>query len=353
MDYETKKSLILQRMKQGEGLFKFDINTADRYELDDSAGPDVNNSHYFCYFSFKNQETLFYRSARRGGDAKDEVWLVFRDKSGNVYMASKDHYSHEEGNPTTITCIEPEKVMKFEYHGFVRKAVLTKNGYAINDNLPLLSAKMVATFYGKTQIFEFTRDLDPEVTAGCIAREEDISNVQNAFKAIHQVHYEQGGLCDLEIEIDGVKSSVKDGPSMRDHSYGRRVWDFFDRYIWNIILTEKGDLIHNSWMQYPVLKELQAGFDLSPTKFLSLRETTKMDDVPCVGTTPKEWTVVTTYKDGSKHTITGRPDFVVPFLFEDDFLVNEGVCEYLIDGKIRGRGIGEFSFNANKNRWKR
>jgi hypothetical protein len=46
-------------------------------------------------------------------------------------------------------------------------------------------------------------------------------------------------------------------------------------------------------------------------------------------------------------------DFVCPFSFADGkFFVNEGVSEFTVNG-VRGRGIAEFGFNADKNKWTR
>ena len=346
-----KKKIVIQSMEKKKKANPFDIEYSDNYQLPNDATSDVNNSHYFFAFDFDTKECVYFRSARRGADAFDEVWLVYRDALGNVYRSNKDHYSKDEKNPTIVSCLEAGKRMKFTYDGFVRRAKLTTKGYVVADDSMQIPLKLEGIFVGTTPIFEFTTHMDSSVTAAAIAKEKFDKDFQNAFNAIYQIHYEQGGKITLNIDLNNEKSKLNDFHSIRDHSYGKRNWNFFDRYIWNIVILENGEFVHSSMMRYPVLKELQAGFIISKD-IIGLKSSTSMDDIPVVGTTPNEYKVEVVFANEKKSVIEASLDFVCPFYFENDFNVNEGVCDFTVDG-VRGKGIGEFAFNHDKNRWSR
>ena len=329
----------------------FDIEYSDNYQLEDGATSDINNSHYFFAFSFNSKECMYFRSAKRGGAALDEVWMVYRDEAGNVYRSVKDHFSKNEKNPTSVNCIEAGKKMEFIFDGLVRLCKLTDRGYVVDEEVEAIPLKLTSFFEGTTDVFEFTHHMDSNVTASAISKEKFNKEFQNAFNAIYQVHYEQGGKVNFTVTLNNEKRAVKDFHSIRDHSYGKRNWDFFDRYIWNIIILENGDFIHSSMMRYPVLRELQAGFKIN-TQMTSLKQSTPMDNIPIVGTTPGEYSIDVVFSDDSKAKVDVCLDFVCPFYFEKDFNVNEGVCDFVVDG-LKGKGIGEFGYNKNKDRWVR
>lgn len=351
MFYHLKKAIIRKRIAKKAANSNFNLEEAEFYVLPPDASGDINNSHYFTIPGITGNERMFLRSAKRGADAEDEVWLTFVDADGNVFINDKDHIQKGEHDPVTITAIEPGVKIAFRYDGTVKKGIIDNKRATIDENSESLKCLVEGEFIGKSKVFEFTQDLDPTVTASCIAREKDLKNVQNAFEQIYQVHYEQGGLINMTVTIGDKKYELKDCPAVRDHSYGRRVWDFFNRYIWSVILTEDGNLINTSYIRYPVLDQLNAGFIINEKEKISLIKSGDMDDLPMTGRTPDTFEFKTAYADGTKHHIEGKLDFFVPYYFVGEFLVNEGFCDFLIDGKIKGKGIGEFAFCKDKSRW--
>lgn len=77
-----------------------------------------------------------------------------------------------------------------------------------------------------------------------------------------------------------------------------------------------------------------------------------MDMLPVTGDVPDAYSVDVTYIGGEKKTFNVKKQFAVPFVFDDGFVVNEGVAEFECDG-IKGLGIAEFAFNADSARWYR
>ena len=351
--YKLKKLLIKRGLKKHQRNSDFDIEVADRYFLTGKEEPGINDSHYFSFHSFNTLERIIYRSSRRSGNATNELWFIYRDKDGNIYLPVKDHFTQKEVHPCSVTCIDAGKTMKVEYKGKVIRGIESKD----KEIVPDLKAKpidcyMKAIFTAVSPVFEFSRDQDPEVLASCIAKEKDMNNVRNAFKQVYQIHYEQSGFSDIEITLDNKTTSIYKMVTMRDHSYGKRDWDFFDRYIWSMVLLENGDMLQTGWMQYPVVKELQSGCIIGKNKAVSGYKNTPMDNMPCTGTNADKLDFNCKYADKSVRNIKGDLDFKVATHFDGCFTVNIGVYKYDVDG-IQGRGVCEFAYNTDKSRWKR
>lgn len=330
----------------------FDIEYSDRYELPVDAESRQNNSHYFVFTDFNTGETLFLRSALRGGNDTDELWLMYRDRKGNVLLQEKDHIEKGERSPVRVECVEPGKKMRFQYDGNVLPAISTPEGYIIDEEAQPQKLTLDGEFTGTTIPFEFSCHMAPKTMARAISREKFTKSFQQTMKAIHQVHYEQAGRVTATIRTGDNEVLLTDLPAVRDHSFGKREWNYFDRYIWSIVLLENGDFIHTSMMRYPAISNLQAGFYISGEKTKSLYYATAMDDLPAIGTVPESFSLFVVYEDGERKQIFAKEDMRFPFFFDDDYKVVEGVYEFNVDG-IRGRGIAEFSFNKDRSRWSR
>ena len=353
MFYKLKKALIKSSLKKHKKNSDFDIEKADRYKLEGNEEPGVNDSHYFSFHSFNSLERIIYRSSRRSGSATNELWFIYRDENGKIYLPVQDHFQQNEVHPCDVTCIKAGETIKIEYRGKVIQAVETSDKEFVPDPKGKgTDCYMKAIFNAVSPVFEFSRDQDPEVLASCIAREKDMSNVKNAFKQVYQIHYEQSGFSDIEITIEGKTKVIPKMVTMRDHSYGKRDWNFFDRYIWSMILLENGEMIQTGWMQYPVIKELQSGCHIGKDKSVSGFRNTTLDSMPCTGTNADKIEFTCNYADKSINNIKGSLDFKVATHFDGCFTVNIGVYKYDVNG-LQGRGVCEFAYNTDKSRWKR
>ncbi len=350
LGFNIKKKIISRSIDKKKRTNVFDIDYADNYELDKDAAKEMNNSHYFVGFNFENDEMFYIRLGRRGGDYPDELWMVYRDKERNVFVEEFDHISKGGKIPAKVEAAEAGKKIKFIYDGFVYPAVKGSRGYTADKKQDKLSFKMEVEFEGGTEPFEFMQHLATETTANALAAEK-LSNLKQ-FRYLQQVHYEQAGKVNGTVEIGGKMSPIRDYQVVRDHSFGPREWDNFDRYVWTIIVLENGAVYHTSLIRYPFLKELRAGFAIENGKTVSLLSSTSMDALPVTGSTPEAFKMQTQYTDGSKRNIECRLDFVVPYYFKGDFNVNEGFSDFTVDG-VRGKGIAEFAFNKDSSRWTR
>lgn len=338
----------LDKKKKGK---VFDLEKADNYVLPEGAEGATNNSHYFSMHKLDTKECLYFRLAKRGGDVSDELWLVYRDENGTVYMAEKDHIKKGDKIPAEIKCIEAGKAFTFSYDGTVIKATKGEKGY-VPEGEPV-HLKLSGTFTGQSECFEFSYHMSSKPMAIALSKEKLDEARMKELEENHQIHYEQGGIATAEIDLGGKKSVMSEFPTFRDHSFGKRDWNYFDRYVWLMGMLENGDFIHTSLIRYPCVSQLQAGFYMSPGKpTTSILKATSMDDLPVTGGVPEKFAFDVKYVNGENVHVECALDFTCPFYFSDDFNINEGVSDFTVNG-IRGRGITEFGFNKDSSRWKR
>lgn len=350
---KIKRAIIARVLDKRKAGKVFDFESADRYELPSDANGAMNNSHYFFMTDLKKNNCLYFRLAKRGGGVADEVWLVYRDSSGEIYMAVSDRIAKGAYMPARVECEKTGEAMRFFYDGDVVKAKKTEKGYVPDESGKKLKLKIDGRFAGESECFEFSYNMSSKPMAIALSKEKIDKQMLKEFEENHQIHYEQAGKGYADIDLGGRKARFDGLPAFRDHSYGKRDWNYFDRYAWIMCLLETGEFIHTSLVRYPVLKHLQAGFYIPKGgKAVSILESTPLEKiaVPSCGNTPESLEIDVKYVDGSKKNIKTKLDFVCPFYFDDEFNVNEGLSDFTVNG-VRGRGITEFSFNKDKSRW--
>jgi hypothetical protein len=342
-----KQKLIEQSINRRKAEAVFDAGKADLYELPAGAEEGQNHSHYFSLHSFDTKECLFFRYARRGGNDADELWFVYRDADGTVYMQENDHVKKGEKAPCRVEPSGDGKTLRFYYDGFVRRGV--PDGKNMKPEGAALPLTCEGEFSGATLAFEFSHHMPAGTTARALSYEKLSKDFVKTLSSIHQTHYEQAGSARARITVDGTERNLK-LPAIRDHSFGTREWDYMDRYVWTCVLLENGDFVHTHLVRYPAVKHLQAGLVFQGGRVVHLDYATPLEDVPATGGVPENFAIEAVYTDGTKRRIEWNLDFAVPFLFKGDFLVNEGVSAFVING-VRGRGITEFSYNRDRARW--
>ena len=340
---------VLDKRKKGQA---FDLEYADNHN-DAGDISQMNNSHYYFFTDFATKECVFYRVAKRGGSAADEIWLTYRDRAGDIYMAASDHVAKGGYMPARVECETAGWVMRFYFDGDVVKAEKGERGYVPAAGGKKLKLKLDGKFVGTGDCFEFSYDMSSKPMAIALSKEKIDKQKLKEFENNHQIHYEQPGKAFVTIELDGKASEINGAPAFRDHSFGKREWNYFDRYTWIMGVLENGDAINTSFIRYPVLKHLQAGFYIeNGQKAVSILKATPVEKiaVPSYGNTPEAFGFDVKYVDGSVKRVDCKAEFICPYMFEGDFNVNEGVAEFTVNG-IKGRGITEFSFNKDKSRW--
>jgi hypothetical protein len=347
---KMKMRLVSRLIEKQKRDNPFDVNFSDPYELPPDADSWQNNSHYFTAHSFAGKECFFFRCGLRGRGGRDEVWFMFRDALGEVYLAEKDHYEKSTGFPASVRCVEAGKILEFSYKGPMRRAKQGENGFIPDLEGPRLDADFNARFEGLTEIYEFSRHGATESTARALAQEKFSGEFQDTLKKMHQVHYEQSGAVSGLATIGGKTTVFDKLAGFRDHSYGYRDWDYMDRHIWLVGVLENGDFFHTSLVRYPALRFLQAGFYKTGGRTIPLVSATPMKDFPAPGKCPGELAWEAVYVDGSKRQFRTKLDFAAAFNFGNAYSCFEGVSAYTVDGRP-GRGITEFGYNGDTSRW--
>ena len=350
---KIKKAIMTKQIDKRKAGSTFDIVASDTFEIPEGADASYNHSHYFSMHKLGSKESMFLRYARRGGDGKTEIWFTFRDKDGNVYYAEKDHYLKSEKCPVTLEIVEPGKLLKFTYKGDATLAEFNNGDAKATPKSKKVKVEMKGEFEGTSKLFEFSHHLPTEPLAHAFAKEKWTKAFIEALKENHQAHCEQQGLISCTIKIDGKIHEFNKVSSLRDHSYGKRDWGYFDRHIWILGLMENGDMFHTSFTRYPAVAQLSSGFYLRDGEPLAyVKRLQPMDTLPIVGKCPEELSYIVELDDGRTITVNTTREFEVQFDFQGNYTISEGVSTFEVDG-IKGRGITEFGFNPDKSKWTR
>ena len=331
--YPLKKALILRSLGKRRSTHPFLPEEAETYTMPADADEHQNNSYYFSCHDAAGT-SLLVRHAQRGPDSV-EVWFAYRDASGRAYINGRQLYPAGEA-PSAVKCIEPGAEWAFSFDGEAQE---------LSAGQPV-RAKLDAKFTASGDIFEFGHDVDACVMAEAIAREKWSRAFFEELQSNDQVHYEQPGRVKGTLEMDGEAVSI-DLPAMRDHSYGKRDWNYMNRHFWLMALMEDGRQLNANMVSYPVLK-LATGYYLDGAAVCVEQAHIKGDVQP--HTVPQAFELTVGLADGRTLNAACRCEEVFTFPFADGaYTIYEGVGSFEIEG-VRGRGILEFGWNRDSAR---
>uniref|UniRef100_A0A1B6EEL4 Uncharacterized protein n=2 Tax=Clastoptera arizonana TaxID=38151 RepID=A0A1B6EEL4_9HEMI len=142
----------------------------------------------------------------------------------------KDKVGTFSTNYLTFVPIQAMTLWKVSYRGPMR---------LLGDSKRKFNVKLEATFKSKLKVFDFDVDMKDNTIIKSISCEPWSISYFKRLKDYHQTHYEQHGELNGSVSIDGVHFDLLLN-CMRDHSYGRRDWTLFHRYILHIFTLEDG-----------------------------------------------------------------------------------------------------------------
>ncbi|MDR0368912.1 MAG: hypothetical protein LBH82_07240, partial [Bacteroidales bacterium] len=298
-----------------------------------------NNSYYFSLHDTSGKSILF-RLAKRGD--RDELWLVYHDNDGKSYR-NRDSLANAESS-ASVKCIKVGEEWQFQFTG-----ILTE----VNAETPTpIQATLNAVFTSTAPIFEFSRHSDSRATANALAREKLSKKFLKELSENHQVHYEQGGQASGTLQL-GEETIAFDMRAMRDHSFGKRNWDYMDRHVWLMVLLETGEVMNINMVRYPVIFEMQHGYLEKNGQYTNVLSCTEMDKITLSDKTPDTFTCDILLADGRKVKMRCEKEIEIDFPFDNGaYTIFEGIGKLELDG-VKGRGIIEFGYNADKKRWTR
>ncbi len=331
--YAIIKSQVEKRKKQNP----FDYEYAEHYKIPEGESNHPNNSYYFSLHDLEGKSLLF-RLANRGD--RDEVWFVYHDCNTKTYY-NRDMLANQD-TKVEVECLETGKLWRFKFSG-----PLIEVGDAHGTQH---TATFEGTFTASAPIFEFSRHMDSHPLARALSQEKWTKEFLGELQENFQVHYEQSGSVKGTLILDGQEIDI-DLKGMRDRSFGKREWNYMDRHIWLTAMLETGEVMNVNMVRYPAVRNLQTGYWEDHGKHTCVDYATSMDDLPVIGHVPDQVTCHVTLMDGRKLTMECEKEVEVPFPFDNgDFTIYEGIGKITING-VKGRGIMEFGFNKDPQRW--
>lgn len=306
-----------------------------RHRNDNVTG--FNDSSYFAGISPDGFSFVTRQSFRTG--KPNENWLKVDVPGDGVW--GFENREMEEGpgfkqGALEWKCVVPGKVWQIAFKG-----MLQQEGNKEDITLDLKWEEV-------SPIVDFDKmGTNPGQVAGQVAKEKWSRDYFQRLGELRQVHYEQAGRITGIITWKGVSRQVN-LTGVRDHSYGARQWEDWDRHLWYLGVLEDGRFFNFSMVRYIFVKDLQAGFLVDN----SIRQT--IDSIPLFDNMhwdvlmPKEVVFpVIEHKDGIEKLLQTNMKVFFPFVMDDVYYIRQAKAEFDYNG-VRGMGIAEMGINMKK-----
>lgn len=333
-----KYKIISKQVEKRKTKHPFDVEYAENYVIPDGETNHPNNSYYFSAHDQEGKSLLF-RLAKRHD--REEIWFVFHDKDAKSYY-NREHLT-SEFSKAEVKCLEVGKAWHFKFSGPMIQ---------IGDEQTEHYAEFEGVFQSSAPIFEFSRHSATAPVARALAKEKWNKDFKESVAENHQVHYEQPGAVKGELVIDGESIAIS-LRAMRDHSFGKREWNYMDRHVWLTGLMETDSIINVNMVRYPALYELQSGYMEKSGKYVCIDTATPMNELTMKPGVPDALNCYLKLEDDREFNMICQKEIEVVFPFDNgDYTIYEGIGSITLNG-VKGRGIIEVGFNKTEKRWNR
>jgi len=336
-----------------------DIEEYERFTLPADAGPLMNNSYYFGGSS-TDGESLIFRCAFRSH--LSELFIMYT-KNGRLLVSPEQQFT-PDGCPVKVECMEPGRLWHMTFVGDLRD----------ESTGEILPSGFDITFTARLPIFDSMHHSDPRTMARGFAAEKwnrkffaeamssdmgmsssldrgDAEAVKARQKQQEQHHCEQAGHFDGTITIAG-ETSVINLHATRDHSYGKRDWNYMNDHIWLMPITEKGETLNLQLVNYPPVKRIFLGYsNIGSDRNWSMKDYKILEYDHNDGLGSDVIVLDCRFNDGRKYRVRAerKCNILTPF-DGGNFYFQEGIADYDING-IKARGTIEYGFNRDRSRW--
>ena len=330
MFYKIKKNIIQKNIDKRNKERPFDYQKAESFQLEKGCSPLINNSYYFS--AHAKNISFFCRLGLRSNII--ETWFVLLDH-GEKYEL-KEEFFEIDHSPLRIE--KEEDKWKISFSGQVLH----------NKEVQFLSFD--GLFISTQRYLDFTSDMPSLCMAKAMAREKwnksffaELNNVSG------QTHYEQIGLLNAHYSI-GEKEHSFSLPCTRDHSFGKRDWNYMNNHLWLMALNEDSQFNY-SMVSYPVITLLEVG-NLLEEKTMHYLLSSDLDlSKVATGENVKDLRFHVTLENQKTIEINVHVIDTTEYHFQDgDYTLIENIAEYQIDGTFY-KGILEVGFNKEKTRF--
>lgn len=333
-----KRRVILNYLERKKKTEPFDTYVSETWSLPGDADINMNNSHFFTAAGIAGESLSMRLGMRNGSDW--EIFVLYRNGT-RFLVQEKECYPSAEA-PVRFTMIEAGKKWRIEFSGRLKDSV--------SGELSEACAELV--FEASMPIYDFMYHADVfNGMADSIAREKWNRSFFKEIGKNNQRHYEQTGHLLGTLSIDGTCVPI-DLPCVRDHSFGRREWDMMNDHLWCLGLTEKGEALCFSIVNYPAMKRIYSGYtNIGSPVNLTLRDCEVTAYDPDGGKGGNILEFICCFSGGCRHKVRiSREANVTCPLGGGAFVFQEGLGSFEIDG-IKARGTMEYGFNGNPDRW--
>lgn len=328
MLFSLKKKLMSRAIEKRNGSHPFDFQYAEGYVLDPAADPMVNNSYYFS--AHDGNMSFYARLGKRVN--KEETWFVIYI-DGKIYSLGRETFP--AGKAPVFVGSNGDGSWTVSYQGILNEA----------DQVDFQG-----TFIPRQAPVDFTTDMPASRMATGMANEKWSRAFFSQLQAISgQCHYEQEGTLEGTLTLNG-KTLDFSLPCVRDHSFGKRDWNYMNNHLWLMAVSTPVQLNY-SMVSYPSISVLEvgncrdgAGQHYMLYADLDLQEVGK-------GCIPGRLSLNVKLDDGRTVPVSAKVLAGVSYHFQDgQYILHENIAEFVIDGKVC-RGILEIGFNSDSGRF--
>lgn len=300
----------------------------------DNTKASFNDSSYFAGIS-KEGFSFVTRQAFRV-DKHNENWMMLSVPGEGVWGFENRDLPEGEGfkqGTLEYICKEPGEKWKIKFDGKLPQG--NKEG----------KLKLNLDWEGVAPLVVFDKvGTTPLQVGRQVAYEKWNRHFFDKMKELDQVHYEQAGTMSGTLEWKGKRHKL-DFVGVRDHSWGVRNWEDWDRHFWLLGILEDGRFFNFSLISYSFVKNLQAAFIYNGDKYVTIYKLPSFEELNLKPMLPKAFSFeVQEVKDGPKKKVSLNMLNFFPFHMDKDYYLRQAETEFEYDG-VKGVGIAEMGVN--------
>lgn len=327
MFFNFKKRLMCKAIEKRVQQNPFDYQYAENFSLEGVNDPWINNSYYFS--AHNEKMSIFARLGRRVN--AEETWFaIYQD--GRMYSLKQELFSQGQ-SPILVEKKEDRWTVSFQ-------GTLNENDEVVFQ----------ATFIPTQKPLDFTSDMPAVRKAIAMANEKWSKDYFEKLKTIEgQCHYEQEGVLEGQFTLNGNSVDFR-MPCVRDHSFGRRDWNYMNNHLWLMAVSESQQFNY-SFVSYPAMSALETG-NYRDEEGLHFWLQADLDFHQInTGKVPQELSFNLKLDNGKTIHVDSKVLTGVTYRFQDgEYILHENIAEFTIDGKTC-RGIFEIGFNRDGSRY--
>jgi len=295
-----------------------------------------NDSSYFAGLSAEGISFVSRMAFRV--DRPNENWLkIFIPGEGVWGFENKDMNEGDgliQGNLKFI-CIEPGEKWHISYDGMVQQETVEEK------------LKMELIWDATDRIIDFDKiGTTAQQVGKQIAAEKWNPGFFEKLKELKQVHYEQSGNISGFVYWKNKKIEVK-LKGIRDHSWGVRNWEDWDRHFWFLGLLDDGRFFNFSQISYSFVKSLKAGFIINKDNQKTIFRIPSFEQIKLGTLFPKKINFQIEEEKKLIEPLSIDMKIFFPFKMDDVYFIRQSVAEFEYGG-ARGIGIAEMGANMKK-----